>query len=120
MPEPAQRDLPQQVVEITMPPESNATVGDAMRHALARTGYRLCETQEVAALYALTLPAAHLRLGPLMLRDVLRVLAGPAWMLSVDDATRVVCFRRALAPDMPGNAVNVKQPQITEPEEVLP
>ncbi len=95
VPQPAQRDLLQQVVEITIPPTLDATVGDAMRHVLLRSGYRLCDGTEAAALYALPLPAAHLQLGPLLLRDALLVLAGPAWALSVDDRTREVCFNRS-------------------------
>lgn len=95
VPQPAQRDLLQQAVEITIPPTLDATVGDAMRHVLLRSGYRLCDGTEAAALYALPLPAAHLHLGPLLLRDALLVLAGPAWALSVDDRTREVCFNRS-------------------------
>ena len=94
VPEPAQRDLLRQVIEILIPPTLDASVGDALRHVLLRTGYRLCDTTEAAALYALPLPAAHLRLGPLSLRDALLALAGPAWELSVDDASRAVCFTR--------------------------
>ena len=94
VPEPAQRDLTRQVIEVSIPPTFDASVGDALRHVLLRTGYRLCDTTEAAALYALPLPAAHLRLGPLPLRDALLALAGPAWELSVDDASRAVCFTR--------------------------
>ena len=94
VPEPAQRDLLRQVIEILIPPTLDASVGDALRHVLLRTGYRLCDATEATALYALPLPAAHLRLGPLPLRDALLALAGPAWELSVDDAARAVCFAR--------------------------
>ena len=94
VPEPAQRDLLRQVIEISIPPILDASVGDALRHVLLRTGYRLCDATEATALYALPLPAAHLRLGPLPLRDALLALAGPAWELSVDDASRAVCFTR--------------------------
>ena len=94
VPEPAQRDLLRQVIEISIPPTLDASVGDALRHVLLRTGYRLCDATEATALYALPLPAAHLRLGPLPLRDALLALAGPAWELSVDDASRAVCFTR--------------------------
>lgn len=94
VPRPAQHDLLQQVVEIAIPPTLDATVGDAMRHVLLRSGYRLCDSADAAALHALPLPATHLYLGPLLLRDVLLTLAGPAWALSVDDGTREVCFSR--------------------------
>lgn len=112
VPEPAQRDLLQQAVEVSIPPMLDASVGDAMRHVLLRSGYRLCDADEAATLYALPLPAAHLRLGPLMLRDALLTLAGPAWELSVDDETRQVCFSRHGAPTLlsahpPGTATPV-------------
>lgn len=98
--EPAQRNLMWQVVEVVIPPSLDTNVGDALRHVLRRSGYRLCDTSDAAALYALPLPAAHLHLGPLMLRDALLTLAGPAWDVSVDDGARKVCFRRhaTLAP----------------------
>jgi conjugative transfer region protein (TIGR03748 family) len=77
VPEPAQRDLLQQAVEVTIPPMLDASVGDAMRHVLLRSGYRLCDAAEAAALYALPLPAAHLRLGPADAARCLAGLAGP-------------------------------------------
>ncbi|MBB0025212.1 PilL N-terminal domain-containing protein [Chitinivorax sp. PXF-14] len=97
VPEPAQRDLLRQVIEISIPPTLDAGVGDALRHVLLRTGYRLCDAPDAASLFTLPLPAAHLRLGPLPLRDALLALAGPAWELSVDDAARAVCFTRVTA-----------------------
>lgn len=94
-PESAERDLLQQVVETAVPDALHATVGDGLRHLLARSGYRLCESKEAAALYALPLPAAHLHLGPLTLRDALTTMAGSAWTLSVDEVSRIVCFARS-------------------------
>ena len=99
VPEPAQRDLMRQVVEVVIPPSLDTNVGDVLRHVLRRSGYRLCDTADAAALYALPVPAAHLHLGPLMLRDALLTLAGPAWGdVSVDDGARQVCFRRHATP----------------------
>jgi len=123
VPEPAQRDLLQQAVEVSIPPMLDASVGDAMRHVLLRSGYRLCDAVEAATLYALPLPAAHLRLGPLMLRDALLTLAGPAWELSVDDLSRQVCFSRHGAPTFlsanpPGTATPA--PDADRPEEMQP
>ncbi|EPF1905414.1 hypothetical protein ACSQWO_006171, partial [Pseudomonas aeruginosa] len=43
VPEPARRDLLQQAVEVSIPPMLDASVGDAMRHVLLRSGYRLCD-----------------------------------------------------------------------------
>ena len=120
VPEPAQRDLTQQVIEVSIPPTFDANVGDALRHVLLRTGYRLCDTTEAAALYALPLPAAHLRLGPLSLRDALLALAGPAWELSVDDASRAVCFTRVTAAHSAGRVAAVPAPGTTEAEPAQP
>ncbi|HHW1764633.1 TPA: PilL N-terminal domain-containing protein [Pseudomonas aeruginosa] len=95
----AQRDLLLQTVDVSMPEDARATVGDGLRHVLKRSGYQLCETAHaVIELYALPLPAAHLHLGPMSLRDALLTLAGPAWELHVNDRTRQVCFERTGEP----------------------
>jgi len=96
----AQRDLMLQVVEVDIPDTMHASVGDALRHVLQRSGYRLCDAHDADALLTLPLPAAHYRLGPVMLRDALLTLAGPAWDLQVDHGTRRVCFTQA-QPDVP-------------------
>lgn len=91
----AQQDLLKQVVELNMPGTFVVTVGDALRHVLLRSGYALCNGDlETQALYELPLPAAHLRLGPMLLRSALLTLAGPGWVLGVDDIARSVCFSR--------------------------
>ena len=94
-PELAQRNLMRQVVDVSIPAGADHTVGEALRYMLIRSGFSLCETQEAAQLYALPLPAAHLRLGPLPLHDALQTLAGPAWTLRVDSLARRVCFAPA-------------------------
>ncbi|NBK54232.1 PilL N-terminal domain-containing protein [Pseudomonas aeruginosa] len=111
VPDQAQRDLMQQVVDISIPSAfDDATVGDALRYVLLRSGYRLCDTPDAGTLFALPLPAAHLHLGPLSLRDALLTLAGSdAWDLSIDDATRQVCFNRRATPP-PASAVPVAAP----------
>ncbi|HCF1530102.1 TPA: PilL N-terminal domain-containing protein [Pseudomonas aeruginosa] len=91
----AQRDLLLQTIDVSMPANTRATVGDGLRHVLKRSGYQLCETTHtVIELYALPLPAAHLHLGPMTLRDALLTLAGPAWDLHADDRARQICFER--------------------------
>jgi len=122
VPEPAQRELMRQVIEVTIPPSFDASVGDALRHVLLRTGYRLCDAAEAAPLYAFPLPAAHLRLGPLPLRDALLALAGPAWELLIDDGTRLVCFqRRANSAAAPVPAARAPEPaQLPQAQEVQP
>ncbi len=93
VPTAAQRDLLLQVIDVAMPADARATVGDGLRHALQRSGYQLCENAHaVIELYSLPLPAAHLHLGPMTLRDALLTLAGTAWDVQVDDRSRQVCF----------------------------
>ena len=88
-----QRALMQQVIDVTIPPIAHATVGDALRYVLLRSGYQLCEdAAEVRRLDALPLPAAHLHLGPIMLRGALVLLVGGTGHLQVDETTRRVCF----------------------------
>lgn len=99
----AQRDLLLQTIDVSMPEDARATVGDGLRHVLKRSGYQLCETPSaVTELYALPLPAAHLHLGPMTLRDALITLAGPAWELHADDRARQICFER------PGDSMAVE------------
>lgn len=91
----AQQDLLQQIVDITLPAAEDTTVGDALHIVLLRSGYRLCANHEdTIALSALPLPAVHIPLGPLTLREALEVLAGRGSQLGVDDAAREVCFTR--------------------------
>lgn len=98
-PAPAQADLMQQIVEITLPPTMNATVGEALRYVLLKTGYQLCDHSDAGPLLdALPLPAADLHLGPMRLREALQVLIGSAWSVKVDDSTRRVCFERSVPP----------------------
>ncbi len=88
----AQQDLLLQVVDVSIPGTLHASVEDALRHVLQRSGYQLCNGPETDALGSLPLPAAHYHLGPLQLRDALLTLAGPARTLHVDHPTRSVCF----------------------------
>lgn len=95
-PDAAKQDLLLQVIDIDLPGNWVISVGDALHYALLRTGYRLCErSSENAALFALPLPAAHLKLGPIGLRDALHLVAGPAWALQTDEQLRQVCFTKA-------------------------
>lgn len=91
-PEAGQEDLMQQIVEITIPATLTATVGDALRYVLYRSGFELCRSPDIGLLDRLPLPAADLDLGPLTLESTLRILAGPGWNLKVDEMTREVCF----------------------------
>ncbi|UVO20047.1 MULTISPECIES: PilL N-terminal domain-containing protein [Pseudomonadaceae] len=87
-----QQDLLLQVVDVSIPRTLHASVGDALRHVLRRSGYQLCSGGDIDVLGSLPLPAAHYHLGPLQLRDALLTLAGPARTLHIDHSTRRVCF----------------------------
>jgi len=96
-PEETQRDLMAQVVDVSIPLAqgmAEVTVGEAIRHVLRRSGYRLCDTPQ--GFEHLPLPVAHSHLGPIKLRDALMILAGSAWTLQVDESTRQVCFVAAV------------------------
>lgn len=114
----AQRDLLLQTIDVSMPEDARATVGDGLRHVLKRSGYGLCQTAHaVIELYALPLPAAHLHLGPMTLRDALLTLAGPAWELHADDRARQICFER---PGDSMSADNASAPPVTEAAQTFP
>ncbi len=99
----AQTDLLSTVLTLRMP-EAVQTVGEAVRHLLHRSGYRLAPTAvhspDTLHLFSLPLPMVHRTLGPLSLREALWVLAGPAFALVQDPVHRLIAFERcALEPD---------------------
>lgn len=113
-----QRDLLLQTIDVSMPEDARATVGDGLRHVLKRSGYSLCQTAHaVIELYALPLPAAHLHLGPMSLRDALLTLAGPAWELHANDRARQICFER---PDDSVAVEPVPKPTAADPVQTFP
>ena len=114
----AQRDLLLQTVDVSMPEDARATVGDGLRHVLKRSGYQLCETAHaVIELYTLPLPAAHLHLGPMSLRDALLTLAGPAWELHADERARQICFEQ---PGGSATAEHAHEPPAAEAVQTFP
>ena len=78
----AQADPLQATITVQFP-ESVRTVGDAVRHLLQQSGYRLAGPEatgpEAAYLMALPLPAVQRSLGPMTLKQALETLAGPAF-----------------------------------------
>lgn len=116
----AQRNLLLQVIEVSLPDTVQATVGDALNHVLRRSGYRLCSGPETDALDALPLPAAHYRIGPMVLRDALLTLAGPAWRLNVEEGARVVCFTSATIPAEPAGSLPSPVGNAEPPAETFP
>jgi conjugative transfer region protein (TIGR03748 family) len=92
-PELSQQDLLLQTVDVRPPNALSLTVGDALRYVLRHSGYQLCEHRPMAqALFTLPLPAVHFQLGPMVLRSALLTLAGPGWVLQVNDLDRQLCF----------------------------
>lgn len=79
-------------------PERIQTVGEAVPYLLQRSGYRLAIAEfigpDTAVLFALPLPAVHRSLGPMMLKDALETLAGPAFHLVQDPVHRLITFER--------------------------
>lgn len=116
----AQRNLLLQVIEVNLPDTVQATVGDALNHVLRRSGYRLCSGPETDALDALPLPAAHYRIGPMVLRDALLTLAGPAWSLHAEEGARVVCFTPATMPAEPAGSLPPPVGNAEPPAETFP
>ncbi|MFE8147203.1 hypothetical protein RBA69_08230 [Brenneria goodwinii] len=92
-----------QVTSHTLPaPKKNrptTTRGDALRAWLSGTGYGLClpVTSDARQLFAGPLPDIQRSMGPLRIDDALQVIAGAAWVMHTDEATRTVCFQRASA-----------------------
>jgi type IV pili sensor histidine kinase/response regulator len=95
-PDAGQRDLLRQVIEVRIPNPQNATVAEALRYVLLRSGYLLCPEKDIALLDTLPLPAAHYRIGPIPLDEALQMLAGASWILDVEESRRLVCFFRAI------------------------
>ncbi len=77
-------------------PYTVQTVGHALKHVLARSGYRLASLYascpSVPTLLGWPLPAVHRTLGPMRLDEALGTLAGPAHYLVVDPVHRLVSF----------------------------
>ncbi|MCP4995358.1 MAG: pili assembly chaperone [Gammaproteobacteria bacterium] len=96
-------------------PERIQTVGEAVHYLLQRSGYRLATHEtagsETHALFMLPLPAVHQSLGPMMLRDALKTLAGPAFSLVQDPVHRLITFELCMTSRQPGlvTGMNVEQ-----------
>ncbi|RUS67426.1 hypothetical protein CUZ56_01371 [Saezia sanguinis] len=95
-----QHDLLKQMIDARIPRISNQspTVADAMRHVLADSGYHLCNgTESSTAFEQLPLPLVHSQIGPIRLADALSMLAGPAWVLEINEINREVCFKSLIS-----------------------
>ena len=83
-------------VQLNYPRQTVHTVGDAIRHTLLRTGWRLVDTQalepQAARLLTLPLPESQRAVGPYRARTVLEVLTGSSWTWHEDPVQRLVWF----------------------------
>ncbi len=95
-PLPYQEDLFGVIIRVGFPMGVD-TVGQALEHLLARSGYRLAPLQascpSMPTLLTLPLPAVHRELGPMPLIDALKVLAGPTHHLVIDPVHRLASFQ---------------------------
>jgi conjugative transfer region protein (TIGR03748 family) len=77
-------------------PQEITTVGQAISYLLEDSGYRLLSAKLAepyrVGLFAMPLPEAQRRLGPLSLRQALELLSGPAFRLAIDPVYRLVTF----------------------------
>ena len=93
MPRRIQRQPLYQLVNVQIAPVLHATVGEALRHVLQRSGYALCaDSAAVDRLFRRPLPAVQHQLGPISLLDALTIIGGPAWRLDIDPVDRTVCY----------------------------
>ena len=106
VPDAAQVDPLEAVVQVSFPRASVATVGDAVNYLLLRSGYRLAAQQRAntpeSAVLSMPLPEVHRQLGPYSVRTALSVLLGTPFVLSVDPMQRQVSYRTTspAVPDM--------------------
>ena len=91
----AQADLLKATITVQFP-DRVQTIGEAVRHLLQQSGYRLADPEatgpESAYLFALALPAVQRGLGPMTLKRALQTLAGPVFHLIEDPVHRLVAF----------------------------
>ncbi len=95
MPTAAQADLLSTTIAVRFP-ERIQTLGEAVHYLLQRSGYRLADhlaaSPATADLLALSLPAVHRNLGPILLKQALETLAGPVFRLVQDPVHRLISF----------------------------
>lgn len=93
-----QKYLLEQAVVIKMKTKKNQSlnVEQGIKNTLSNTGISLCPAfgqSDLLTLYSRPLPKVHQQFGPMKLREALQMLAGPAYQLTLNEQTRVVCFK---------------------------
>ncbi len=105
-PEPIRSQPMAVVATVHFPRSTVATVGDALRHLLVRTGYALLAEEQLEAnargLLSLPLPDSHRVLGPYRVDAMVQVLLGESWAMQVDHLQRQLNF--AALGGQPGTA----------------
>ncbi|MGR7483794.1 hypothetical protein [Klebsiella aerogenes] len=73
---------------------SGLTRGDGLRAWLAGTGYGLClpVSCDARLLYSSPLPNIWRSAGPMRIDAALQAIAGSAWIMTVEEVSRTVCF----------------------------
>lgn len=103
-------------VRVSFPRQTVATVGDAIRHTLLRTGWRMVNVGALDAqarqFLKLPLPDSQRTLGPYQAREVLAVLTGPAWVWHEDPMQRLVSFSAKPSAPAVTEAVQVTPPTV--------
>jgi conjugative transfer region protein (TIGR03748 family) len=112
VPDVAQVDPLEAVVQVSFPRAGVATVGDAVNYLLLRTGYRLAAQREAdapaSAVLSMPLPEVHRQLGPYSVRTALSVLLGTPFALYVDPMQRLVSYRTT-SPAVPGISASIAE-----------
>ncbi len=110
-PDGGQKYLLEQLVTINIPGSSRSprNVRQGIEYTLRDTGFSLCypTDENVQRLFNLDLPKVHYKFGSMKLRDALQMLAGEAYILTVNDALREVCYESRTSIPEPAK-VNVK------------
>lgn len=90
----SQRNPLGQIIQVHIPANMTPNTGDAIKYILNRSGYVLCpfDNGTLGQLYDRPLPATQYSLGPISLLNALQVIAGTAWKLKVNEASRSICF----------------------------
>ena len=91
----SQRDPMSALVQVRFAPRVRK-VGEALAQVLLGSGYQLASADRQSAHFGLLknveLPAVHRELGPMTLREALKILAGAHWDLVEDPVHRLVAF----------------------------